>query len=128
MRVLRVAEQRTQQETGISTAQMLVLQQLDGVPALSLTELAERTSTDRSSVTDVVERLVERRYVRRVRDPRDARRAAVSITQKGRALIRRAARSPSAVLVAGLSGLTPSQLAMVGRSLEHLSRALDAHS
>ena len=128
MRVLRRAEQRTHQETGISAAQLLVLQQLAEFPALSLTELAERTATDRSSVTDVVERLVEGRFVRRVRDPGDARRAAVSATPRGRALLRRSARSPSAILVAGLRELSPAQLAMVRRSLDALSRALDSHS
>jgi DNA-binding MarR family transcriptional regulator len=103
---------------------VLVLQQLGDSLALSLTELGDRTSTDRSSVTDVVERLVERRLARRVRDPRDARRAAISITPKGRALLRRTAQSPTAILITGLRGLTPSQLAVVGRSLDQLSRAL----
>jgi len=125
MRVLRIAEQRTQLETGISTAQVLVLQQLEDGEALSLTELAERTSTDRSSVTDVVDRLVERGLAHRVRDRGDARRMAVSITRRGRALLRRAGRSPAAVLVAGLRGLNPAQLRAVGRSLDQLSEALD---
>jgi len=126
IRVLRIAEQQTQQETGISAAQMYVLQQL-GDSALSLTELADRTLTDRSSVTDVVERLLERRLARRVRDRRDGRRAAISITSRGRALLRRAGRSPAAILTAGLRGLTPYQLTAVGRSLDRLSRVLSAN-
>ena len=128
MRILRVAEQRTQQETGVSAAQLLVLQHLGDSGALSLTELADRTSTDRSSVTDVVERLVEQRLARRVRDPEDGRRACISMTARGRAILRRAAQSPAAILVAGLRGLSPSQLTAVGRSLDRLSRALDAHN
>ena len=127
LRVLRVAEQRTQQELGISAAQMYVLQQLGDAPSLSLTELADRTLTDRSSVTDVVQRLVERRLARRIRDPRDGRRAAVTIAPRGRALLRRAGPSPTAILAGGLRGLTPSQLTAMGRSLDQLSRVLGAN-
>lgn len=124
MRVLRVAEQQTQQEIGISAAQMYALQFLDEDSPLSLGELANRTFTDRSSVADVVERLVERRLARRVRDPQDGRRAAISITARGRALLRRADPSPAAILIHGLRGLTSAQLTTVSRSLDRLSRAL----
>lgn len=128
LRVLRVAEQQTQLETGISAAQMYVLRHLEETSPRSLSELADRTLTDRSSVADVVERLVERRLVRRVRDPRDGRRAAISITARGRSLVRRADPSPTAILVGGLRELTPSQLTSVSRSLDRLSRALGAHN
>jgi len=126
LRVLRLAEQRTQQATGVSAAQLFVLQQLRGQDgeSMSLSELADRTLTDRSSVTDVVERLLARGLVRRAVDTRDARRAAVSITSKGKALLRKAPQSPGALLVAALRKLPPSRLKNVGRALDQLTRAM----
>lgn len=124
MRVLRVAEQQTQQEIGVSAAQMYVLRQLQEASPLSLSELADRTMTDRSSVADVVERLVGRRLARRIRDRRDGRRAAISISARGRTLARRGEPSPAAILVDGLSELTPGELTALSRSLERLSRAI----
>jgi len=126
--VLRLAEQRTQQATGVSAAQLFVLQQLRGLDSqpVSLSELAHRTVTDRSSVTDVVERLLARGLVRRAVRARDARRAAVSITSKGKALLRKAPQPPGALLIAALRKLPPSQLNNVGRALDVLVRAMGA--
>jgi DNA-binding MarR family transcriptional regulator len=53
---------------------------------VSLSELAEKTRTDQSSVSVVVSRLVESGYVMRERDRRDARRLVLTLTKSGRAV------------------------------------------
>ena len=77
IRGLRLAEQRTHAATGMSAAQLFVLAQLRDTDGLSLTELAECTLTDRTSVSAVVERLARDGWVRSERDSRDRGRTLV---------------------------------------------------
>lgn len=86
VRLLRLTDRAAQSELGLSGAQLFVLHELGKTPALSLSELAERTRTDQSSVSVVVSRLVEGGYVTRDRDARDARRLVLNLTKSGRAV------------------------------------------
>jgi DNA-binding MarR family transcriptional regulator len=86
VRLLRLTDRAAQNELGLSGAQLFVLHELGKTPAMSLSDLAEKTRTDQSSVSVVVSRLVERGYVTRERDSRDARRLVLSLTPTGREL------------------------------------------
>lgn len=93
VRLLRLTDRAVQSELGLSGAQLFVIHELGKAPALSLSDLAERTRTDQSSVSVVVSRLVEAGLVTRERDRRDARRLVLNLTRAGRAL---AEKSPPA--------------------------------
>jgi DNA-binding MarR family transcriptional regulator len=125
VRVLRLAAQRTQQVSGITAAQAFVLQQLRDTTPLSLNELAARTLTDRTSVAEVVQRLQERHLVRRVPAPHDRRRAAITATPEGRAVLKRVPVTGAPLLIA-LESLQGSDLTRLARGLTCLSRALRA--
>lgn len=126
VRVLRLASQKTQAAAGISAAQLFVLQQLGDGAELSLSELAERTLTDRSSVAAVVERLQEQKLVARTTDSSDRRRAVVRITAVGRRILRRAPDAPTTALLAALRRLDGRELTALARSLRELTVAFGA--
>lgn len=94
VRALRAGALAAERQSGISSAQIFVLEQLAAESAPSLNDLAERTLTHQSSVSAVVSRLAARQLVRRRPDPADARRRLIEITPKGRAIL---ARSPATV-------------------------------
>lgn len=123
-RALRNAAQQTQTQAGISAAQLFVLSALAEGPAPSLTELGERTHTDRSSVADVVERLADAGLVERSRSGEDRRRLEVRITPAGRALLRAAPRPPTALLIAGLEAMDDDALAGLAGGLATLTREM----
>ncbi|HEV7992802.1 MAG TPA: MarR family transcriptional regulator [Gemmatimonadaceae bacterium] len=68
---------------GLSGAQLFVLRQIAKLPSLSLRELADRTLTGQSTVSEVVTRLVERGLVTRAASATDARRAELTLTARG---------------------------------------------
>jgi DNA-binding MarR family transcriptional regulator len=129
IRALRLSSTATEKALAVSGAQLFVLHQLaagaplDGV-GFSIAELARRTSTDPSSVSVVVRRLVARKLAARRTSAADGRRAEVVITEAGRALLRKAPRPVQEVLIASLQALPPEQLAVVVISLESVVRAL----
>lgn len=54
--------------------------------ALSLTEISERASLAKNTVTVVVERMIAKDILKREADPRDRRHAIVSLTDKAKAM------------------------------------------
>ena len=80
--------------------------------------------TDRSSVAAVVDRLSERRLVRRGFARDDRRRAEVTLTTAGRRALQEAPKAPAQLLIAGLEALSAERLKEVARSLTALTEAM----
>jgi len=126
IRMLRVASRATEKEYGLSAAQLFVLHALANAPALSLNEVAERTRTHQSSVSVVVQKLVERGLVARDPVPGDARRMALSLTPAARRLIVDAPDAPSERLIAALERMTPTARTRLATTLTRLVEELGA--
>ncbi len=122
VRAIRVSAHLAQETSGISGAQLFVLQQLSEVPRASVNDLAERTLTDQSSVSVVVSRLVERQLVLRRTSARDGRRTELSLSSKGRALLAKAPETAQVRLMAALRRVARDDLLVVTRVLERLAR------
>src|SRR5437667_8531599 len=94
VRFLRVASRDSEKRLGLSAAQVFVLHKLADVEPLSLNQLAERTLTHQSSVSVVVQRLVEQGLVERARSEVDGRSVMLSLTPTGRATLKKAPDAP----------------------------------
>jgi DNA-binding MarR family transcriptional regulator len=77
------ASARSVSARGLSGAQLFVLRQIAAAPSLSLRELADRTLTGQSTVSEVVTRLVDRGLVIRTASTADGRRAELTLTASG---------------------------------------------
>jgi MarR family transcriptional regulator, lower aerobic nicotinate degradation pathway regulator len=124
VRTLRLSARAAEQEVGLSGAQLFVLQALGKSDGLTLGSLAEKTSTDPSSVSVVVARLVDGGLVRRKRDAEDARRLRLSLTAAGRTLLRRAPHAAQERLVDALEGLPATQRRTLGRLLAAVEKRM----
>jgi DNA-binding MarR family transcriptional regulator len=127
-RELRLVGRDAEQRVGIHRAQLHALHQLAKRPCDSLAELAERTHTDPSSVSVVVQRLVERGLVERTPAADDRRRTELRATPAGRALLRRAPESAVRRLEGALTSVGPRDLGTVTKSLVALARTLRAQN
>jgi DNA-binding MarR family transcriptional regulator len=121
---LRLYGAQAERRTGLSGAQLFVLQQLAEAPAQSLNELAARTHTHQSSVSTVVTRLVARRLVSRRRASEDGRRIVLELTGAGHALLAGAPETAQVRLVAALEALPEADRQSLVDSLAALVSAL----
>jgi len=69
-------------ERGLTGAQWGVFRELKGA-ALTMTELADRTGSQSSNLTPVVQRMVRAGWLRRSRSSRDRRSVRVRLTKQG---------------------------------------------
>jgi DNA-binding MarR family transcriptional regulator len=121
---LRISGRVAEQQVGISSAQLFILEELAERPAQSINELAERTFTHQSSVSMVVSRLADSHLVSRTSAPGDARRLSISLTSAGRALLRKAPDTAQARLIEGLRSLDKSELRGLADHLSTLDEIL----
>jgi DNA-binding MarR family transcriptional regulator len=128
VRELRLASREAEQSVGVHGAQLHALRQLSDSPSMSLTELAERTHTDISSVSVVVSRLVELGLVARKAADDDRRRLSLGLTARGRSLLRRAPETGSSRLLRAGEYLSDREIRTLASSLEKLVSGLDRSS
>lgn len=121
---LRISGRAAEQQLGISSAQLYILQELSEQSAQSINELAERTFTHQSSVSMVVSRLVESHLVTRTAARGDARRLSISLTPAGRALLRKAPDAAQTRLVDGLRSLSRHELHTLAGHLSTLTSVI----
>lgn len=124
IQAIRLSSSVAHDTLGITGAQLFVLQQLAELPGASLRELADRTLTDQSSVSVVVSRLVAGGHVERRISATDGRRTELTLTQAGRALLRRAPELAQTRLVAVLRATPAPRLRVTASVLERVARAL----
>lgn len=124
VRALRLAAAGVEKTTGLSAAQLYVLERVAQTPGSSLTELAERTLTDRTSVAAVVERLAARGLVDRQRSTVDRRRVDVIATESGTALLGNAPHPPTMTLLDALRSVGDGELRTIAEGLRRLEQAM----
>lgn len=124
VRALRIANGGVEKHTGLSAAQLYVLERVAETPGASLSELAASTLTDRTSVAAVVDRLLARRLVVRQRSETDRRRVEIAPTDEGRAVLARAPHPPTRFLLDGMDKLDDRQLRRLAVGLTRLVRAM----
>jgi DNA-binding MarR family transcriptional regulator len=125
VRELRLATREAEQRVGVHGAQLHALRQLIDNPATSLTELAERTHTDISSVSVVVSRLVEQGLVARKAADDDRRRLSLGLTPRGRAVLRRAPETGTSRLLRAAAHLSDRELHGLATGLSKLVDGID---
>jgi DNA-binding MarR family transcriptional regulator len=126
VRILRVSSRTAEKQVGLSAAQLFVLHTLGDQPALSLNELAERTRTHQSSVSVVVQKLVDRGMIEKAPVPGDGRRTALSITPAALPLLRDAPHAPTELLITALERMPQAARERLATSLARLVKELGA--
>ena len=115
---IRVSTRGSERSVGISAAQLFVLRQLAAVSGQSLSDIAARTRTTQSSVSEVVGRLVSRGFVDRRTSPTDRRRAELTLTPAGDAVLARAPETIQERLLAGFGRLGQAEQGALAELLE----------
>jgi len=118
VRGLRSSADSVERDLKVSSAQLFVLSELASVPDQSVKDLAVRTMTTHSTVSEVVSQLIAKGLVTRTVDASDARRALLRLTRQGGALLRKSPRAIQEDLIEGFGTLRPSVRRALANGLE----------
>jgi DNA-binding MarR family transcriptional regulator len=107
---------------GLGSAQLFALQQIAEHPDASINDVAALTCTHQSSVSVVIQRLVQQRLVAKVVSGQDRRRQRLAVTAKGRRLLGRAPVAVQEHLIAAIAALPGADRRALARSLSAVAR------
>jgi DNA-binding MarR family transcriptional regulator len=110
--------------TGVTNAQLFLLQQIRVGRHLTVNDLAALAMTTQSTVSIVLSRLESKGLVKRTRSPVDRRSVVLQLTAAGKRLLRRAPRPATSEVLRALARLTEGELAAVSHGLAALAREL----
>jgi MarR family transcriptional regulator, organic hydroperoxide resistance regulator len=118
---LEKASKRMSAEIGVTGPQRLALRVAGLFPGLSAGDLAGILHVHPSTLTGVLQRLVDQRLLVRLDDPRDRRRAVLRLSARGRRISAVDHGTVESAVRGALRGLSPRDLAATRRVLERLA-------
>lgn len=124
VKALRIADRAGVKEYGLGSAQIFVLHQLGERSPLSINDLAALTATDQSSVSVVVSKLVTKGLITIGRSEEDGRRNDVTLTAKGKQILKRIPPPFQTSFIEALDSLAPADVTALGELLERLAAAM----
>jgi DNA-binding MarR family transcriptional regulator len=123
---LQAASKRMDAKFGITGPQRLVLRIVSRFPGISAGELAAIVHLHPSTITGVVQRLVDKGLLARDRDPEDTRRVRLRPRAASARYTRQAAGTVEGAVASVLRRVSAARLRQARRVLEAISSALDA--
>ncbi len=127
VRHLRLADREAETAVGLSAAQLFIVQVLSRAPGSSLSEVADETLTDQSSVSSVVAKLVDKRLVSRKPSSEDRRRIELRLTAAGEQVARSAPRVPQTRIADVVRAMPMKAREELVTALETLAAAIGAN-
>lgn len=111
-------------KTGVTNAQLFLLQQIRASRHLTVNDLAALAMTTQSTVSIVLSRLESKGLVKRKRSPVDRRSVVLQLTAAGKRLLLRAPRPATSEVIRALARLSEEELNALSRGLGALGREL----
>ena len=127
---MRVAKQRhpanfmSRMVEGLTQTQFAALAKLYEVGPCSQNHLGRLIYLDAATIKGVVDRLHGRGFVTALADPKDRRRRAVALTERGREVTEAARQAATRITADTLAPLTPEEQRAVVRLLKKLGSAI----
>lgn len=112
----------TEVDDSLTSIQFAVLNVLVAEPGIDQKTLGERVHLDRSTIADVVARLVKRGLIKRVRDTTDGRRRLLKLSSAGTATLRKATPAVERVGVRLVEPLSAAEVDQFMTLLEKVVR------
>ena len=111
---------------GLRVPEWRALASLHAKKSLSMSELSDLASIDRSTLTRTMDRMQKSGWVTRLSDSDDMRVTRLALTAAGQRLFARVWPIVERLNVAACAGLPESALGMLRWTLEHMRQNLDA--
>ncbi len=112
--------------TGLTTAQLLVLQSIQNMGEVSIGEISKKISLSQATVTSILDRLVDKGLVYRERSTKDKRKVHAYLTEDAVALIKDAPAPLQKQFTKQFEALNDWEQSMMISSLQRIAQMMDA--
>ncbi len=112
--------------TGLTTAQLLILQSIQNMGEVSIGEISKKISLSQATVTSILDRLVDKGLVYRERSSEDKRKVHAYLTEDAVALIKDAPAPLQEQFTKQFGALNEWEQSMMISSLQRIAQMMDA--
>lgn len=112
--------------TGLTTAQLLILQSIQNMGEVSIGEISKKISLSQATVTSILDRLVDKGLVYRERSTEDKRKVHAYLTEDAVALIKDAPAPLQKQFTKQFEALNEWEQSMMISSLQRIAQMMDA--
>lgn len=126
--VIRAAQRHSawiEKQSGVTGAQLWVMQELHETPGLRVGEIAEKLAIHQTTASNLLDALVKKGLVLKARDTVDQRVVKLALSEHGKILIRKAPTPARGLLPEALRQLTQDSLMDLNRGLRALLDVID---
>ena len=112
--------------TGLTTAQLLILQSIQNMGEVSIGEISKKISLSQATVTSILDRLADKGLVYRERSTKDKRKVHAYLTEDALALIKDAPAPLQEQFTKQFGALNEWEQSMMISSLQRIAQMMDA--
>ena len=115
-------------KTGLSGAQLWIMQQVYNFNGINNTELAKNLTIHVSTCSLLVNKLIKKNLIEKTRDPKDERKIVLTLSPKGKQLMAKAPKSPEGAIPSTLKKLTIEDLEELNTVLTKFAKKMKVHN
>lgn len=115
-------------KTGLTGAQLWVMQQIYNFNGISNSELAKNLTIHVSTCSLLVNKLIKKNLIDKTRDPKDERKIVLTLTPKGKQLMYKAPKSPEGAIPSTLKKLDIEELEELNIVLTKFAKKMKVHN
>ena len=126
IRATDIFSRQLSKKVGLTAPQLLILQAIQAVGAVSISTLAKEVSLSQATVTTIIDRLESRGLVARHRSSQDKRIVHATLTPEGVAMVEQAPRPLQDVFSKRFDGLADWEKSMIVAALQRVASMMNA--
>ena len=125
-KAVQAHSKHVEKECGLSSAKLWMLHELNSTPGIKVSKLAIALAIHPSTCSNMLDKLEEEGFVCKERSKADQRAVHISLTEKGRILLKNAPQPTQGELSGALEKLSEEDLVILETGLEKLVQALSS--
>lgn len=115
-------------KTGLSGAQLWIMQQVYNYNGISNAELAKNLTIHVSTCSLLVNKLIKKNLIEKTRDPKDERKIILALSPKGNQLMAKAPKSPEGAIPSTLKKLNIEELEELNTVLTNFAKKMKVYN
>lgn len=126
IRAIDLHSKHLNKTSGLTSPQLLIMLEIDKASGINSSQVAKNVNLSPATVTNILDRLENKKLILRVRDTQDKRKVGLYLTDDGKALLLNAPQALQEHFIEKFSSLAQWEQSQLLSSMERLSEMMNA--
>jgi len=127
IRAIDLHSKHLSKTSGLTSPQLLIMLEIDKDSGMNSSQVAKNVNLSAATVTNILDRLVNKHLVSRVRNTQDKRKVSLYLTEDGKAILLKAPQALQEHFIENFSNIAEWEQSQLLSSMERLAEMMDAN-